>query len=209
LDLANLFEQDFKQLGGTVPSHDHLARNTQDFKSLLIKVAAAKPDAIFYGGVTSTGGGLMRKQMFDVGLGKVAFLGGDGIADLATVAGTSADGTYYTLAAPNAEKLPSAQALVKDYEARYHSPIGPYTANAYAAAEVAIDAFRRAIAANANKIPSRAQVVAQIAKTDALPTPIGPVSFDENGDIKNPVLSLYGFRGGKPYFINELHLTTP
>ncbi|MDQ2871721.1 MAG: branched-chain amino acid ABC transporter substrate-binding protein, partial [Candidatus Eremiobacteraeota bacterium] len=208
LDLANRFETDFKNLGGSVIGHDHIAKNTQDFKALLIKIAGTKPDVIFYGGVTSTGGGLIRKQMFDTGLGKVPFIGGDGIADLATVAGKQSDGTYYTLAAPNAEKLPSAQAFVKDYQARFNSPIGPYSANAYAAAQVAIAAIERAAKANGNKMPTRAQVLAQVAKTDALATPIGPISFDANGDVENPVLSLYGFKNGTPYFINELHLKT-
>ncbi len=83
LDLANRFETDFKSLGGSVIGHDHIAKNTQDFKALLIKVAGTKPDVIFYGGVTSTGGGLIRKQMFDAGMSKVPFMGGDGIADLA------------------------------------------------------------------------------------------------------------------------------
>ncbi|HEY8313287.1 MAG TPA: branched-chain amino acid ABC transporter substrate-binding protein [Candidatus Baltobacteraceae bacterium] len=208
LDLANRFEQDFKQQSGTVLGHDHIAKNTQDFKALLIKVAGTKPDVIFYGGVTSTGGGLIRKQMFDTGLGKVPFMGGDGIADLATVAGKLSDGSYYTLAAPNAEKLPSAQTFVKAYQARFHSPIGPYSANAYAAAQVAIAAIESATKANGGKMPSRAQVLAQVVKTSALATPIGPISFDANGDVENPVLSLYGFRNGASYFINELHLTT-
>ncbi|MGZ3508734.1 MAG: branched-chain amino acid ABC transporter substrate-binding protein [Vulcanimicrobiaceae bacterium] len=208
LDLANRFEQDFKQLGGAVIAHDHIAKNTQDFKALLIKVAGTKPDLVFYGGVTSTGGGLIRKQMFDTGLSKVPFMGGDGIADLATVAGPLSDGSYYTVAAANAQKLPSAQSFVKAYEARYHSPVGPYSANAYAATQVAVDAIERAAKANGNKTPSRSQVLAQVAKTGALETPIGPASFDANGDIENPTLSLYGFKDGKPYFITQLNLKT-
>lgn len=208
LDIANRFENDFKRIGGRILGHDHLAGNTQDFKSLLIKIAGTKPDAIFYGGVTSTGGGLIRKQMFDVGLGSVPFLGGDGIADLATVAGPLADGSYFTLAAPNAQRLAAARAFVKAYAARYHAPIGPYSANAYAAAEVAIHAIAQAIRANGGRLPTRAQVVEQVAKTQGLPTPIGPVSFDAAGDIENPVISLYGFKQGHPYFINQINLKT-
>ncbi len=208
LDLANRFDHDFRLLGGTVLGHDHLAQDTQDFRSLLIKIAAAKPEAIFYGGVTSTGGGLLRKQMFDVGLGKVSFIGGDGIADLATVAGKLADGSYFTLAAPNAERLPAARAFLKAYTARYHEPIGPYSANAYAAAQVAIAAIERAIAAGGGAMPARARVLAQVAATDNLQTPIGPVSFDAAGDIQNPVISLYGFKNGAPYFISQSNLTT-
>lgn len=206
LDLANVFEKEYQSGGGTVLGHDHIAKNTQDFKSLLTKIAATKPDLIFYGGTTSTGAGLIRQQMFDTGLGDVAFMGGDGIPDIGTVAGQRADGTFYTLAAPNAEKLPSAQTFIKDYQNAYHSGIGPYSANGYAAAQVAIDAISRAIKANKNEMPTRAQVITHVAKTNNLATPIGPVSFDENGDVKEPVLSLYTIKSGKPAFIDQINL---
>lgn len=205
LDLANVFEKDFTAAGGTVLGHDHIAKNTQDFKSLLTKIAATKPDVVFYGGTTSTGAGLIRQQMFDTGLGSVPFMGGDGIPDIATVAGARADGTYYTVAAPNAEKLPSAQAFVKAYKAAYHDDIGPYSANAYAATQVAIAAISDAISANGGKMPTRAQVVEQVAKT-SVATPIGHVGFDANGDVKEPVLSLYTIKGGKAVFLDQINL---
>ncbi len=204
LDLADRFEKDFANDGGSVLARDHLAKNTQDFKSLLLKVLAAKPDVVFFGGVTSTGGGLIRKQMFSVGLGKIAYMGGDGLADLATVAAGQADGSYYTLAAPNAEKLPAAQAFVKAYRTKYNADIGPYSANAYAAAQVAAAAIIRAIK-NAHGEAERAAVVANVASTK-LETPIGPISFDKYGDVTNPVLSLYGFKNGQSYFIRQIQL---
>src|SRR5579872_3088553 len=186
LDLANVFEADYKKSGGIVLGHDHIEKNTQDFKALLTKVAATKPELVFYGGTTSTGAGLIRLQMFDVGLGNVTLMGGDGIPDIATVAGARADGTLYTVAAPNAEKLPSARAFVTAYAAAYHEPIGPYSANAYAAAQVALTAIERALASNHDATPTRAQVVAEIEKIDRLSTPIGSISFDRNGDVKEP-----------------------
>jgi branched-chain amino acid transport system substrate-binding protein len=205
LDLANVFEGDFTKLGGTILGHDHLAAGTQDFKALLIKIAATKPDVIFYGGVTSTGGGMLRKQMSDTGLGKTPMLGGDGIADLNTVAGNLADGTYYTVAAPNTDKLATAQAFVDGYKARFHSDVGPYSANAYAAAQVAITAIAAATRA-AKGLPARDMVVKQAALTD-LPTPIGRIRFDKNGDVRDPVVSLYTFKGGQPSFIAQFNLT--
>jgi branched-chain amino acid transport system substrate-binding protein len=203
LDLANVFQTDYEKGGGTILGHEHIAKNTQDFKSLLTEVAAAKPALVFYGGTTSTGAGLIRQQMFDAGLGTVPFMGGDGIADIATVAGPRADGTYYTVAAPNAEKLPSAQAFVKDYLAAYHQPVGPYSANAYAAAQVAIAAISSAIEGNGGKMPSRAQVLAAVAASKDVQTPIGAVGFDANGDVTEPVLSLYSIKNGASVFIDQ------
>jgi branched-chain amino acid transport system substrate-binding protein len=130
-------------------------------------------------------------------------MGGDGIPDIATVAGPRADGTYYTVAAPNADKLLSARQFVRDYEARFHEPIGPYSANAYAATQVAIAAIAAATKENGGKVPTRAQVLAQIAKTNALSTPIGPVGFDAGGDVLEPVVSLYTIKNGQPVFISQ------
>jgi branched-chain amino acid transport system substrate-binding protein len=207
LDLTQVFSDDFSKLGGTILGREHLEKGTQDYKALLLKIAVAKPDLLFYGGVTSTGGGLLRKQMFDTSLGKTPFMGGDGIPDLNTVAGNLADGSYYTVAAPNAESLPAAQSFVKAYTARFHSPIGAYSANAYAAAQVAIAAILAAAKANGGKIPDRDAVIKDVAATD-LATSIGRVQFDANGDIRNPVISLYGFKNGQPSFIKQLNLVT-
>lgn len=205
LDLTSVFSADFQKLGGKILGSDHLAANAQDFKALLLKIAAAKPAMLYYGGVTSTGGGLLRKQMFDTGIGAMPFMGGDGIPDLNTVAGKDADGAYYTIAAPNAEKLPSAQAFVKAYAARFHQPVGAYSANAYVATQVAIDAIAAAAMANKGAIPSRASVVKGIAATD-LQSAIGRVRFDAAGDIRNPVISLYGFKNGQPAFIKQTNI---
>jgi branched-chain amino acid transport system substrate-binding protein len=207
LDLTQVFSDDFSKLGGTILGREHLEKGSQDYKALLLKVAVAKPDLLFYGGVTSTGGGLLRKQMFDTSLGKTPFMGGDGIPDLNTVAGNLADGSYYTVAAPNAESLPAAQSFVKAYTARFHSPIGAYSANAYAATQVAIAAILAAAKANDGKIPARDAVIKDVAATD-LQTSIGRVQFDVNGDIRNPVISLYGFKNGQPSFIKQLNLVT-
>jgi len=210
LGLANVFEADFKKLGGTVLGHDHITKNQQDFKALLTKIAATHPDVVFFGGTTSNGGGLIRKQMFDAGMNNVAYMGGDGISDpeFLTVAGTTADGSYYTVAAPNAQKLPSAQQFVKDYQARWNSPVGPYSASAYAAAQAIIAAIDKAIRQNGNKMPTRAQVLKNVAATSGLQTPIGTVGFDKYGDSTNPILSLWTIRGGKADFVNQLNLKT-
>jgi branched-chain amino acid transport system substrate-binding protein len=206
LDLTSVFASDFAKLGGKIVGSDHLAANAQDFKALLLKIAAVKPAVLYYGGVTSTGGGLLRKQMFDTGIGAMPFMGGDGIPDLNTVAGKDADGAYYTVAAPNAEKLPSAQAFIKAYVARFHQPVGAYSANAYVATQTAIAAIVAAASANKGAFPDRASVVKNVAATD-FQSAIGRVRFDANGDIRNPVISLYGFKNGQPSFIKQTFLT--
>ena len=206
--LADVFEAQFKADGGSVLGHEHLTKGQTDFKALLTKASALGPDLIYYGGTTATGGGLLRKQMRDANMGSLPYLGGDGISDaeFETVAGDAANGAYYSVAAPEVSKLPSAAAFVAAYKKRWGTDVGPYSANAYAAANIEIAAIEKAMAANGNKLPSRAGVLALVAKTSNFPSPIGPIGFDRNGDTTNPILSIYKVANERPVFVDQVDL---
>ncbi len=208
--LADVFEASFKQLGGAVLGHEHTTANQQDFKALLTKAKSLGPDVVFYGGTTSTGGGLVRKQMADAGLGTTPYLGGDGISDpeFLTVAGDSANGTYVTTAAPDATKLPSAKAFVAAYKARFNGDVGPYSANAYTAAKIEIAAIEKAITDNGGKQPTRADVLKNVAATTNFDSPIGKIGFDANGDTTAPILTLYQVKNGKFVTIDQITVKT-
>ena len=207
--LADVFEASFKD-GGMVLGHEHITKGQQDFKALLTKVKSTNPDVVFYGGTTSTGGGLVRKQMGDVGMNKIPYMGGDGISDaeFLKIAGTMADGSYYTVAAPNAMALPSAQSFIKAYKARFSGDIGPYSANAYAAAQIEIEAIIKAIKSNGGKMPTRAEILKNVGDTKDASTPIGVVGFDKAGDTTAPILSLYAIKNGKQDFVQQITLKT-
>ena len=204
--LADVFEASFKSDGGTVLGHEHLTKGQTDFKALLTKAESLGPDLIFFGGTTVTGGGLLRKQMGDSALKNVAYFGGDGISDTTflSTAGAMATNVYYTVAAPNPAKLPSAQAFIAAYKKRWNSDIGAYSANAYAAALVEITAIEKALKANGGKMPTRAEVLKNIAATKGLETPIGKVGFDANGDTTAGILSLYKITNGKAEFVDQV-----
>ena len=208
--LADVFEAAFKAGGGTVLGHDHLTKNQQDFKALLTRIKATNPDAIYFGGVTVSGGGLLRRQMSDTGMGSMPFIGGDGISDeeFVKVAGSMANGSYYTVAAPDVEKLPSAKSFIEAYKAKFKSDPGPYSANAYAAAQVIINAISEAAKANGGKVPTRAEVLKNVQATKNLQTPIGAMAFDKNGDTTNGALSFYKIVNGKAQFTNQITLKT-
>jgi branched-chain amino acid transport system substrate-binding protein len=184
-----------------VLGHEHITANQQDFKALLTKAHALAPDAVFYGGTTSTGGGLLRRQMADVGMSATPFIGGDGISDTEFIkqAGPMAHDAYFSIAAPDVDKLASAKAFVQSYKARFNSDPGPYSAPAYAAAQIIVAAIEKAVKDNAGKLPTRADVLKNIAATSDFATPVGKVTFDGNGDTTSPVLTLKRLdAGGKP-----------
>ena len=107
--LADVFEESFKKNGGTVLGHEHITKGQQDFKALLTKVHSASPDMIFFGGTTASGGGLLRKQMSDVGMKDIKYIGGDGISDEEFIkeTGDMANNSYYTVAAPETASWPA------------------------------------------------------------------------------------------------------
>jgi branched-chain amino acid transport system substrate-binding protein len=206
--LADVFEAQFKADGGTILGHEHLTKGQADYKALLTKAHALSPDLIFYGGTTVTGGALLRKQMSDTGLGAVTFLGGDGISDdeFLKSAGDMANGSYYTVAAPETSKLASAAAFVAAYKKRWNTDVGPYSANAYAATQIEMAAIQKAAAANGGKAPTRAAVLAIVAATKNFASPIGAIGFDANGDTTAPILSVYRIASGKPVFVEQIVL---
>jgi branched-chain amino acid transport system substrate-binding protein len=208
--LADNFETAYKQLGGTSLGHEHITANQQDFKALLTKVHSTSPDAVFFGGNTSTGGGLLRRQMADVGMTATPFMGGDGISDTAEFvkeAGPMSQNVYYSFAAPDADKLPSAKAFVAAYKARFHTDAGPYSAPAFAATQIIIAAIEKAVKDDGGKMPARAEVLKNIAATTNYPTPIGKIGFDANGDTTAPMLTLKRLMaGGKTVTVAQLTL---
>src|ERR1700716_2867393 len=109
-----------------------------------------------------------------------------------------------TNAAPDADKLPSAKTFVDAYKARFKSDVGPYSANAYAAVKIEIAAIEKAIADNGGKMPTRADVLKNVAATTNFDSPIGKIGFDANGDTTSPTLSLLKVQGGKAVTIDAI-----
>jgi branched-chain amino acid transport system substrate-binding protein len=206
--LADVFDASFRGLGGTVLGHEHITSNQVDFKSLLTKVKSLNPDAVFFGGNTSTGGGLIRRQMGDVGMAQTPFLGGDGISDaeFEKQAGDAANGAYMTVASPDVTKIPAAKSFISAYQARFKSSVGPYSANAYTAAKIEIAAIEKALKDNGGKMPTRADVLKNIASTANFDSPIGKIGFDANGDTTSPVLTLLHVVNGKTQVVDVIQL---
>jgi branched-chain amino acid transport system substrate-binding protein len=206
--LADVFEASFRSGGGTILGHEHLTPFQVDFKSLLTKVRGLGPDVVFYGGVVSTGGALLRKQMGDVGLENVAYVGGDGLVnpEYVPIAGRMADGTYFTLVAPDVLHFAPARRFADAYRNRWNEEIGSYSPGAYTAARIVVVAVAKALRAHPDRLPTRAEVLANVASTRDFESPMGRVTFNRNGDPTAPILSLYAVRSGKVAFVDQLTL---
>jgi branched-chain amino acid transport system substrate-binding protein len=194
--LAKEFGKDFISNGGTVIDSVHIPGTTKDFKDTLNRAKGAGADLIFFGGTSSNGAGIIRKQMADVGIGDINYVGGDGIAnsEFFTQAGAAGNGAYATIAAPDPSKVESAKQFLSDYKAAFNADPQSYSANGFDAMNIILAAAKKAIDANGGALPGdpvafREAVRANVAATDYNGV-IGRTSFDKNGDTTNVLLTL-------------------
>ena len=196
--VADNFAKEFKTKGGTVIDNvGNDFKSNKDFKPILTRAAAGGADVVYWGGVTATGGGILRLQM--KGILDVPLVGPDGISgdQFTKDADGNADNSYYTVAAVNAAKVPEAQQFIGDYKKEYSADIGAYSATSYEAANILIAAIGRAIDDAGGNAPTRDQVTAQVAKTQNFHGVLGVSSFDPNGDTTNKIISIYKWHNGQ------------
>src|SRR5712692_10413277 len=143
--IANAIEGEWKTLGGTVLGHSSEPGKTTSYVSLLTQIASLHPDVLYFGGLDSTGGILIRQQMKQVpGLSNLTLGGGDGIvtpsfaSTIYPIVGVGGASIYGTVAVVDTSKNPAAQTFVQQYHASTSDPINVYSAAAYDCANILI-----------------------------------------------------------------------
>ena len=126
IGIADLFQTQAEEKGIKVLGRDRLDPKVADYTTILTKIKALNPDALYYGGVSQAGVKL-AKQSYDI-LPKVIKGGGDGMysAEMLSAAGfPAAEGWYATIASPHATEDKAADAWVKQYQAQVqHGAVG-------------------------------------------------------------------------------------
>ncbi|MBV9812675.1 MAG: branched-chain amino acid ABC transporter substrate-binding protein, partial [Acetobacteraceae bacterium] len=175
--------------GIKILGRDRLDPKAADYSAVLTKIKSMNPDALYYGGVGQAGTKL-AKQAYEI-IPKVVKAGGDGVygPEMLTAAGfPAAEGWYATIASPHLTGDKSLGNWVKTYKEKFKVPPEDYSITAYDAALVIIAA--------AKKVADSGKPVTRSAVRDAIQsinvkTIQGDVSFDENGDLKNRVVSVF------------------
>jgi branched-chain amino acid transport system substrate-binding protein len=200
--LADQFEQAARDQGIEVVGREGIDGSAPNFRSLMNKIATENPDAIYFGGIIENGAAQLIKDKVGAGMSneEVAFIGPDGIFvdELISQAGDAAEGIYVTFGGlPESELSAEGQEFVRMYEENYDEPIQPYTAYAYEAANVMLDAIERASEEAGGDVPERQAVVEQIFATEDYEGVLGTWSFDEDGDTTLTELSVQRVEGGE------------
>ncbi|MBI5210558.1 MAG: branched-chain amino acid ABC transporter substrate-binding protein [Elusimicrobia bacterium] len=184
-DLTGEFKKVFVRLGGKVLSEDEVDAGQKDFKKALAAVKAANPEAVYFGGVY-TEAGLLVRQMRSLGI-KAAFISGDGAKTpgFFDVAKEASEGAYLSMVGVPVEVLPGAQGFMDKYRQRWMTSgegIKPFDHFGYEAARIALGAIARAG-------PERARIVEDI-RTRPHQSLLGPMVFDAKGDSQNRTVTM-------------------
>ncbi|HLW47291.1 MAG TPA: branched-chain amino acid ABC transporter substrate-binding protein [bacterium] len=187
--IADSFSKRAAEKGIKILGRDQLNPKEADYTTILTKIKGLNPDALYYGGVGQAGVKL-TKQAYDV-IPKMPKGGGDGMYGGTILTGggfPAVDGWYATIAGPHLLDNPEVQPWVKAFQTKYNKVPQDYSITSYDAALVILDAIKRVAAKGMT--PDRHNVRDAIQAT-SLKTLQGTISFDQNGDIKSRVVSVF------------------
>ena len=206
---ADTFTEEFARKGGAVVARqgfDITAGTAPDFHSWLRAARAAGAQAIYAGALTFSC--VARAQSLGIFTTDSYYLGPDyisghnyGIASPECIADAGAmanDRMYATEVVGDPNLNPGAAATIAAYLTLHPDPgdTNEFTFAGYDAAAILIDAIGRAIDANGGKMPTRQQVVGQLAQTTNYRGLTGTYTFNPSGDPTAPTLRILQVKGG-------------
>jgi len=186
--IANEVEKTLKAAKVKVLPREKGTNKTNDWKAVLTKLRGRNPDAVFYGGMTSTAAPLI-KQGRELGM-KAVFSFGDGACEgeMVKLAGEATEGMLCSQAG-----IPVAAASKKfldAYKKRFNQEPIIYAPFTYDAANLIIEAMKQADSADPAKYLPELQKISYTGAT-------GPISFDEKGDRKDAEITIFVMKSGK------------
>ncbi len=186
--LADFTKKTMNDAGMQEAIYEGVNTGDKDFAALIAKMKEAGVTVVYFGGL-HTEAGLIMRQMADQGL-KAVFMSGDGIVsnELASIAGDAVDGTLMTFA-PDPRNNPAAKDLVERFRAAGFEPEA-YTLYSYAALQVVVQAAMKSGGNDAMKVAET------IKASGPWTTAIGELGYDAKGDITRPDYVMYKWGKG-------------
>lgn len=186
--LADETKKAMNAAGVTEVMYEGVNVGDKDFSALIAKMKDAGVTLIYWGGL-HTEAGLIIRQSADQGL-KAQLMSGDGIVtnELAAIAGDAVAGTLNTFG-PDPRLNPANKEIVEKFRSQGFEPEA-YTLYSYASVQAIVQA------ANAAKTNDPQEVAKALHEKGPFKTVLGDLSFDEKGDPKLPGYVMYEWRKG-------------
>lgn len=169
-----------------------------DFMAILTGVKAKKPDGIFFAGFDAQAGPMLR-QMEQLGMSGVKFMGGDGVCsekliELAAGAKTLGD-VVCAEGGSSLAKMPGGKAWKARYDQLFPGQFQVYSPYAYDATMMLADAMVKAGSSDPSVyLPAFAKASYQGVTAQ--------IEFDASGELKNPSITLYQYKNNKKQALN-------
>ncbi|NEY72609.1 branched-chain amino acid ABC transporter substrate-binding protein [Bacillus mesophilus] len=191
--LAEAFKGAAEELGAEIVGFEGITVGEKDFNGVLNIVTSKKPDLVYFGGLYSEGG-LIIKQGREKGI-DVPFMGGDGLdsSTLVEIAGDAVKNTYITSVAGDTFASDAGKKFADDYKAKFSKNVESYSAYGYDSMGVVLKGIEDAINANDGKLPTREQVRDAVRNVTDFQGAVTKVTFDDKGDNEYAQIFIYKF----------------
>ena len=174
--IASAVKADLEKGGVEVVLFEGINAGDSDYSAVITKLKGSGADFVYYGGYHPEMGLLLR-QGAEQNLG-IPFMGPEGVGnpDINAIAGEAVEGMLVTLPADFTQDA-SNEALVKAFKEKGRDPSGAFQMTAYAATQALVAGLK-----GVGKDDPVA--VAKYLHENEVKTPIGTISWNEQGDLK-------------------------
>jgi branched-chain amino acid transport system substrate-binding protein len=193
--LADLLTEELEEQGGKAVLTLEVAEGQGQFGREVVAVIASEPDAVFYAGYEIEAP-YLRMALVNANV-DIPMLASDGAFLGATIdeAAGTAEGMYVSAFAPSPENITDERWFEAYQAVEYRNP-DTYSVNGYVAMEVLIEGARRAGSLEADAIGGA-------LRQHALPTLLGDLRYQPDGDLMDAQIWIYQVRDGQFYQISE------
>lgn len=173
--IATAVKNDLEKAGIEVVLFEGINAGDSDYSAVITKLKGSGAEFIYYGGYHPEMGLLLR-QGAEQDLG-ITFMGPEGVGnpDINAIAGDAVEGMLVTLPADFTQD-PDNEALVKAFRDKGRDPGGAFQMTAYSAAISIADGIK-------NVGEDDPIAVAEYLHGNEVKTPIGVISWNEQGDL--------------------------
>ncbi|HDL6930445.1 TPA: branched-chain amino acid ABC transporter substrate-binding protein [Yersinia enterocolitica] len=175
--LARSVRDSLKKQGTEPVLFEGVTAGDKDFSTLVARLKKENVDFVYFGGYYPEMGQILR-QAKQAGL-TARFMGPEGVGNssLSNIAGDASEGMLVTLP-KRYDQVPANQPIVDALKAKKLDPTGPFVWTTYAALQSLTTAMER----SGSQEP--ADLVKDLKTGKPVETVMGPLSWDEKGDLK-------------------------
>ncbi|MGF9762820.1 branched-chain amino acid ABC transporter substrate-binding protein [Microvirga sp. 0TCS3.31] len=185
--LADVVRASLNGAGVKEVLYEGINAGEKDYTAVVNKLKSQGVEFLYFGGY-HTEAGLIMRQAADQNY-KFQLMMGDSLAtpEFASVAGPAAEGTLFTFP-PDARGSETAKEALAQFKQIGFEPEG-FTLFSYATVQAIAEGIKKAGKADP-------KAVAKTLRETTVDTVIGPVTFDQKGDIKDPKYDINVWKGG-------------